>query len=199
MADANARRTSLLLVENDDDDAHRFGAALEQAAPGAFEVARASTLAEAVSYLGTTRTDCAVVELGLADAAGVGIIETLAARSPAVPLIVLIEREDDDLGVATVEAGASDYLAKRALGGKLLVRTLRHAILRKRFETSLAEAQRIARVGSWELDLTTGNVSWSRASCTASSPSRWRRSRPTTPSWNGPTRMTANRSWRRSG
>ena len=162
MADANARRTTLLLVEDDDGDADRFRRALDDAARGAFEVTRATSLAEGVSYLETTRTDCAVVELGLADAEGVGIIETLSGRAPAVALIALIDGEDDELGVATIEAGASDYVAKRTLGGELLVRTLRHAILRKRFDTSLAEAQRIARLGSWEVDLVTNTVSWSR-------------------------------------
>src|SRR5579863_4883237 len=36
------------------------------------------------------------------------------------------------------------------------------ALARNRVETSLAEAQSIARIGSWELDVATGAVSWSR-------------------------------------
>jgi diguanylate cyclase (GGDEF)-like protein len=160
-ADAT-HRTRLLLVVNVDSDANRFDAMLEEAAPAAFEVVRATTLAEATSYLASKTADCVVVDLGLPDAAGVEIIEVLAARSPAVALIGLTGRDDDELGVATIETGASDYLSKSALEGRLLVRSIRHAILRKRVETSLAEAQSIAGVGSWELDIGTGSTSWSR-------------------------------------
>jgi diguanylate cyclase (GGDEF)-like protein/PAS domain S-box-containing protein len=64
--------------------------------------------------------------------------------------------------VTGVVAGAIDYLPKSALDGRLLVRCIQHAILRTRYESSLAEAQSIARLASWELDLTTKTMSWSR-------------------------------------
>jgi diguanylate cyclase (GGDEF)-like protein len=162
VTDATERRTRVLLVENVDEDAQRFDAMLEAAAPAAFEVVRATTLAEATTYLETETAECVLVDLGLPDAEGVEIIETLAWRSPAVALIGLTGRDDDELGVVTLETGASDYLSKSLLEGRLLVRSIRHAILRKRVETSLAEAQSIAGVGSWELDIGTGQVSWSR-------------------------------------
>ena len=157
-----AKPVSVLLVEDIDSDAALFEAELHAAAPGAFEVARVTTLADATTYLETKSPLCAVVDLDLSDAEGVEIIQTLAIQSPAVALIVLTSSEDEMLGVATIEAGAVDYLSKYGLEGRLLVRSIRHAILRKRFETSLAEAQSIARVGSWEVDLLTDTASWSR-------------------------------------
>ena len=166
MTNATARRTTLLLIEDSDPDrqadAAGFDTILEEAAPDAFEVARAATLTEARSHLENKATDCALIDLRLTDAERVEIVKTLATGAPAVALIVLTGSEDDDLGVATIEAGASDYLSKRTLAGRDLVRSIRHAILRKRSETSLAEAQSIARIGSWEVDLGTGGVIWSR-------------------------------------
>jgi diguanylate cyclase (GGDEF)-like protein len=157
-----SRRTALLLIEPDDSDAELFDLMIQQAAPSAFEIARATSLLEATSYLRTRGADCVVVDLGLPDATGLEVIEALASRSPAVALIALNDREDDELAVATIATGAGDYLTKRALEGKLLVRSIRFAILRKRFETSLAEAQSLARVGSWEVELPSDTTIWSR-------------------------------------
>lgn len=165
MTNATVRRTTLLLVGDSDSDADRFDGILAEAAPLEFEVVRATTLADATSYLETQTVDCAVVDFALPNAQGLDIIETLAVHSPAVPLVLLTDNEDDEFGVATTTTGASDYLSKGALEGRLLVRSLRFAILRKRLETSLAEVQSIARVGSWEVELATNAVTWSRELC----------------------------------
>jgi diguanylate cyclase (GGDEF)-like protein len=142
----NERRTKVLLVVQSDSDADLFEAILDAAVSSAFNVVQVSTVAQATSFLAATTTvgttvDCAVVDLGFPDAEAIEIIETLAARAPAVALVALTDRDDDELGVATIEAGASDYLSKSVLDGKLLVRCIRHAVLRKRFESSLADAR----------------------------------------------------------
>jgi diguanylate cyclase (GGDEF)-like protein/PAS domain S-box-containing protein len=157
-----ARPVTVLLIEDSDSDAAQFDTMLESSAPGEFDVARASTLADATSYLRTTSPDCAVIDLKLTDAEGVEIIESLAVVPSAVALIVLTSHPDDELAVTGIVAGPIDYLPKSALDGRLLVRCIQHAILRTRYESSLAEAQSIARLGSWELDLTTKTMSWSR-------------------------------------
>jgi diguanylate cyclase (GGDEF)-like protein/PAS domain S-box-containing protein len=156
------RRTTLLLVERKDSDAERLQAVLEETAPLAFDVVRVTTLAHAISYLETKTVDCAVVDFELPDAEGLDIVETLALHSPAVALLVLAQGDDDDVGLAIIKTGASDYLAKSPLDGKLLVHAIRHSILRRRFEMSSAEAQSIARVGSWDLDITTNSLTASR-------------------------------------
>lgn len=162
MTVAVARRTTLLLIEGNGGGADRLDVILEEAAPSAFEVVRAASLADVTSYLETRTVDCAVIDFGLPDDEGLEIAEALTVHSPAVPLVLLTDGEDDEVGIGTITSGTSDHLSKRALEGRLLVRSIRHAILRKRFETSLAEAQSIAQVGSWEVDLTTDLVSWSR-------------------------------------
>jgi diguanylate cyclase (GGDEF)-like protein/PAS domain S-box-containing protein len=159
---ASAGRTTLLLVEADDSDADRLGVLLGEAALGAFEVVRVTTLADATTYLKGKTADCALVALALPDAEGLSIVERLADQAPAVALVILTGREEHELGEAAIESGACDYISKSALEGKFLVRSIRHAILRKRAETSLAEAQSIAQLGSWELDLGTHSVTWTR-------------------------------------
>jgi diguanylate cyclase (GGDEF)-like protein len=139
---ANEGRNRVLLVDQSDADVELFQAMLDEAAPTSFDVARAATLADATAFLSSATADCAVVDLCLPDAEALAMIETLAVGSPEVALVALTGRDDDELGVDTIEAGASDYLSRSALDGKLLVRCIRHAVLRKRFEHQLAYARK---------------------------------------------------------
>ena len=72
-----------------------------------------------------------MVDLGLPDAESLGAIETLSGSSPAVAVLVLTDGEDDGLGVGAIETIASDYLSKRMLEGRLLVSSIRFAILQE--------------------------------------------------------------------
>ena len=163
LASATARRVTMLFVEDSEADAARVGELLERAAPSGFEIERVTSVTEATAYLERRATDCAVIDLGLASVPDCrAVVETLVARAPLLVIIVLMGRDDDDFGVAMLEAGADFYLLKETLRGKLLVRCIRHAMVRKRAESALAEAQAIARVGSWEMDIATSAFRWSR-------------------------------------
>jgi diguanylate cyclase (GGDEF)-like protein/PAS domain S-box-containing protein len=159
---APEHKITVLLVKDSDPGAAQFDSMLRMAAPGEFDVARATTLADATAYLKTTTPDCTVVDLKLTDAEGVEIIESLAVLPSAVALIVLTGDKDDELAMSDILAGAIDYVPKGSLTGEMLARCIRQAILRTGFESSLAEAQSIARLGSWEMDVATNNIRWSR-------------------------------------
>jgi diguanylate cyclase (GGDEF)-like protein/PAS domain S-box-containing protein len=152
---------TLLLVESNDADAELYADMLGQAARPPFRIARVTTLAEAAYRLEDGPVDCIVVGLRSPDANGLSVLEYLTDVAPTIALVVLADLEED-LGVAAIEAGASDFLSKAALTGEGLVNSIRFAILHKRFEASSDEAQSIARLGSWELDIPTNAMTWSR-------------------------------------
>jgi len=52
--------------------------------------------------------------------------------------VVLTGLEDEDVGLKAVQGGAQDYLVKGSLDPRLLDRSLRYAIERKRAEQALA-------------------------------------------------------------
>jgi diguanylate cyclase (GGDEF)-like protein/PAS domain S-box-containing protein len=156
------RPITLLLIEPVDADAVRVEAILGRAGATSFAVARVTTLTEATSYLEHTTADCAVVSVESADTAGLEPVELLAARAPGLALVALTGRGDDAIGVVTVHAGTIDCLSKSTLDAKLLVASISHAILRTRYEASLDEAESITQVGSFEVDLATNRVAWSR-------------------------------------
>ncbi len=84
-----SRPTTLLLIEDADAAAEHVDAVLREAAPADFEVARATSLAEAISYLQTRSADCAIVDVDIADAG-----ETRARRAVRDPLPRCAPRRD---------------------------------------------------------------------------------------------------------
>jgi serine phosphatase RsbU (regulator of sigma subunit) len=134
----------VLLVEDDEGDARLVEDALSERLPLAL-LARSRTLADALAAL-DGRIDCVLLDLGLPDAVGMDAVARLRGRVPAIPLIVLTGLNDEDAGLAAVEAGAQDYLVKGNVDGDQLARSIHYAIGRRRAEEAerallLAQAQ----------------------------------------------------------
>jgi phosphoserine phosphatase RsbU/P len=58
-----------------------------------------------------------------------------------VPIIVLTNSADEDLALSAVQEGAQDYLVKNDIDGRVVVRSIRYSIERKRAETALLQAE----------------------------------------------------------
>jgi serine phosphatase RsbU (regulator of sigma subunit)/anti-sigma regulatory factor (Ser/Thr protein kinase)/FixJ family two-component response regulator len=102
--------------------------------------------------------ECALVDLSLPDAKGIGIIETVLTAMPDVPVVVLTGAEDEQLALQAVERGAQDYLVKRRVDPEVLGRSVRYAIERKRSEEQRAELLR-ARAAHAEAEALSGMLS----------------------------------------
>jgi serine phosphatase RsbU (regulator of sigma subunit) len=134
----------VLLVEDDDGDARLVEDELAERLPRA-RIARSRTLGDALAAL-TGPIDCVLLDLGLPDAFGLDAVARLRSQAPALPLIVLTGLNDEDAGLAAVEAGAQDYLVKGHVDGEQLARSIHYAIGRRRAEAAerallLAQAQ----------------------------------------------------------
>jgi serine phosphatase RsbU (regulator of sigma subunit) len=134
----------VMLVEDDDGDARLVEDDLAERLPAA-RIARSRTLQQALSSI-TAQTDCVLLDLGLPDAVGLDAVARVRAEAPGTPLIVLTGLNDEQAGVAAVEAGAQDFLVKGHADGDQLARSIHYAIGRRRAEEAerellLAEAQ----------------------------------------------------------
>ncbi len=145
VADAllQGRPLRVLLVEDDDGDALIVEDLLESAAEPV-ELLHVRTLSEALDE--ALDYDCALLDLNLPDATGVGGLRRLRAAFDHLAILVLTGLDDERQGVEAVDAGAQDYLVKGRVSGELLSRSLRYAIGRRRADESqrqlaLAEAQ----------------------------------------------------------
>jgi serine phosphatase RsbU (regulator of sigma subunit) len=126
---AEAPGWRLLLVEDDDGDALLVREMLADSLPGAL-VERVATLADAVRR--APDAECVLLDVGLPDAQGARAVEMVTAAAPQAAVVVLTGADSERLGVASVMAGAQDYLVKGRVDDQLLVRSLRYAIERQR-------------------------------------------------------------------
>lgn len=165
----------VLLVEDEPDHAFLVIRQLASAWGSEIDVVRASTLAEAGERLGQGGIWSVLLDLSLPDSTGLETLRAVRRLDAVTPVVVLTGLDDDGVGLAALQAGAQDYLVKGRARPEELIRALRFAserVDRQRAEQDrarlagqLAEAQRIARLGSFEWDLATDQVVWSDELC----------------------------------
>jgi two-component system cell cycle response regulator len=139
-----ADRRSILLVEDNPGDAlliqEMIGASL---AAEAWEVTWVQRLDQAARTLGDRAFDVALLDLSLADSAGLATCDELLSIHPALPFVVLTGNRDEATGVAAVRRGAQDFLVKGRFDGALLKRVIQYSIERQRL---LQELRNLALV-----------------------------------------------------
>ncbi len=123
----------VLLVEDDAADALLFNE-LVSIAGEQFSITHVTTMGEALPLAASS--DCAVVDLGLPDAAGVDAVTTLRAEAPQLAIVVLTGSNDRSRAIAAVGSGAQDYLVKGEIDGDRLAKAIRYAVERRRAEVA---------------------------------------------------------------
>jgi two-component system, OmpR family, KDP operon response regulator KdpE len=112
-----------------DDEPEILRAVRTNLAAHGYDVATATTGAEAATALSARHPDLLLLDLGLPDVDGVELIERIRAHS-ATPIVVLSARGGERDKVRALDLGADDYLTKPFGMDELLARVrvaLRHA------------------------------------------------------------------------
>jgi DNA-binding response OmpR family regulator len=102
---------SVLLVEDDDDQAQLVTEALERALEGAV-VSRAGTVAYAAELSNGSTWSLAVVDHNLADGHGLQVVDALRATDPTMPILMLTGQGSEESAIEAFRHGASDYVVK---------------------------------------------------------------------------------------
>ena len=127
----------VLVVEDNPDDALLIERALDTTGRP-FVRETTGRLSAALDRLARGGIDVVLLDLALPDARGFDAVQRIGADHPFIPVVVLTGLEDEEVGLKAVQAGAQDYLVKGSLDRRLLDRSLRYAIERKRAEQALA-------------------------------------------------------------
>ncbi len=98
---------------------------------------QAGQLSSALERLSRGGIDLVLLDLTLPDSQGVVTFERAYAFAPDVPIVVLTELDDEEVGLNTVRGGAQDYLIKGQVGPDLLRRSIRYAVERHRLVSAL--------------------------------------------------------------
>jgi DNA-binding response OmpR family regulator len=132
----------LLLVEDCQGDADVVCHGLSGARIG-YNLTVAGSLAEAFAHLSEKQTDLILLDLTLPDSKGIETLVRTNAAFPQIPIVVLTGHDDDEFGMASISAGAQDYLCKARLTPLNLRRVIGYALSRHREAQSIE--LRIAR------------------------------------------------------
>jgi len=108
---------------------------------GEFALESVERLAAALERLRTGGIHVVLLDLTLPDSAGLGTFTAVRTNAPDVPIVVLTGLSDEALAVATVRAGAQDYLVKGQVDGNLLGRTIRYAFERHQVRRQLEASE----------------------------------------------------------
>ena len=133
---------AVLLVEANPADARRVQEMVAASGDHELVLRPCRRLADAVSEIEESATDCVLIDLSLPDAEGLEGIDGLRAQFPDLPIIVLTDLNDEEVALEALGAGAQDYLVKGSIDGVGLKRAVRYAIERKSAESELAELGR---------------------------------------------------------
>lgn len=136
-----------------DDDLHIRRLLQGTLQRGGYDVAEATTAAEALTQTNHTRPDAILLDLGLPDRDGLEIIELLRKQT-AAPILIVSAREATDQKVAALDLGADDYVTKPFDSEEVLARlraALRHKIMAQ-------GASPLVRAGGVVIDLTNRSI-----------------------------------------
>lgn len=116
----------LLIIEDERRIADLVAKALRQTG---FAVDAVNTVSDADTALRCTVYDAVVLDLGLPDGDGLGLLSDLRRRPDSPPVLVLTARDTLEDRVAGLDAGADDYLIKPFAMVELVARV--KALLRR--------------------------------------------------------------------
>ncbi len=128
---------NILLIEASPQYARTIADQLAQAGDAPVNLEVSGRLSTGLEHLAKGNFDAVLLDLSLPDSQGLATLISTRDRDPDMPIIVLTDVESQTMATAAIRAGAQDYLAKKHVDGKLLMRSIHYAIERKCIDESL--------------------------------------------------------------
>ncbi|MEO5891391.1 MAG: PAS domain S-box protein [Ferruginibacter sp.] len=109
--------------------------------------------------------DIILLDLSLPDSNGIDTFNSIVRHAGKTPVVILSGLTDTKLSLDAITLGAQDYLIKGDFDEKLLAKTIRYSIERKKNTEALQESidryNMVSKVTNdmvWDWDLTTGHI-----------------------------------------
>lgn len=132
----------VLLVEDCAEDAELIQELLsERPQAPSIDLAYVVSLREAIEILSCEIFDVILLDLSLPDSPKFNTFFRLQDCGINIPIVILTAADEEELAVELIAAGAQDYLVKRQVDSRLLVRTLRCAISRQKRQAEWHKSQ----------------------------------------------------------
>ncbi len=169
------KKINVLLIEDNPADAKLVEIYLNESSMMIPNITRVVELKKGLLMMEEQDFEIVLLDLTLPDSTGFSTVQTLLEEFPAQTVIVMTGLDDETVALNSVKAGAQDFIVKGQFDSNLLSRTILYAIERHQLqiklenyakaiklnEQRLLEAQKMARIGNWELDVVTNQMYWS--------------------------------------
>ncbi len=136
---------SILLIEENSDDAHLIQEMLTEEQKLYFEITHTPHFEEGLELLTQRPWSLVLVSLALLDEPGLDGMRMLRKQAADVPIIVLAYVEDEPLALDLIHKGAESYVFREYLHSRELVRIIRCALERYRVSKGLEEYIRVVQ------------------------------------------------------
>lgn len=130
--------SSLLLVQ--DSTATDRRPAVVPRSPWATRIVGVSCLADALAALYETQFEAIVLASRLPDAECCDAVVALHTQAPSIPVVVILDDDDEQLALELIRAGAQKCLWRNECTATRVEHAVRHAIKRTRAEHDTARA-----------------------------------------------------------
>ena len=156
----------ILIIDDDEIDRMALRRSLRKAGVEA-TYTTADSVADAREKRHLIAYDCVFLDYRLPGGNGLDLLREFREKDPVIPLILVTSHADPDLVVEVMKAGGSNFISKNQLTPELIGEVLKKALQTSRMEADkraaedalrtsearLAEAQKIAQMGHWEIEL----------------------------------------------
>jgi diguanylate cyclase (GGDEF)-like protein/PAS domain S-box-containing protein len=137
----NDAKTAVLHVGNDPAEARLIAEVLAGSVDGGFHVTSVTRLSDALERLRTNEIAVVLLDLVLADCAGIEVFDRVFRAAPKALTLVLAAADDEETARLAVRRGAQDYFVKGHVDAHWLPRALRYAIERKAARDALLTSE----------------------------------------------------------
>jgi signal transduction histidine kinase len=145
------RPTRVLLIEDDEDDYRLVKDLLAETGRESYTIDWESSYDRGLDALCGDHYDVLLLDYRLGARTGLELLRDAAEKGCAAPVIFLTGQGDYDVDVEAMKGGAVDFLVKAEISARLLERSIRYAIERKRTQDALRESERLLKRLSSEL------------------------------------------------
>ncbi len=125
---------TLLLIENQPDEARLIREMLNDPGSCVFELVHVESMSDAEKYLAGQPVDIVLLDMGLTNPAGSEAVKRVRAAAARVAIVLLSSADDEQIAVRAIQEGAQDYLIKGQIEPRELMRALLNAAERKIIE-----------------------------------------------------------------
>ncbi|WP_017714870.1 response regulator [Kamptonema formosum] len=137
---ADSAPVAILLIEDNLEDAELIQEILGYTASAQFEVTHVKQVSQALQLLAEECFNVILLGIDLGECQELDTVAQLQRAAPTLPVVVLVDSDDQQIAAEALRKGAQDYLVKGEVDCRLLVRALRYAVERKHLEVAILQA-----------------------------------------------------------